>query len=135
MVIIGIRNYWEIIAVNVIMNNFMHNIVHVCMHRLLKNSLLTIQHYDDWKDRRRTLDQAFVRRWEMKLVNYVHLSLCSYYTSHSHFSYLRGLVPVYNSVVKRDLIEALREKADGTTKVLFKTEISRVSLQVISEVS
>ena len=51
-----------------------------------------------------------------------------------HFSYLRGLVPVYNSVAKRDLIEALREKADGTTQVPMKREFSRVSLQVISEV-
>ena len=49
-------------------------------------------------------------------------------------SYLRGLVPVYNSVAKRDLIEPLRPKADGTTTVPLKNEFSRLSLQVISEV-
>ena len=58
------------------------------------------------------------------------------YSNYTHiFSCLRGLVPVYNSVAKRDLIEALREKADGTTKVPMKTEFSCVTLQVISEVS
>ena len=51
-----------------------------------------------------------------------------------HSSYLRGLVPVYNSVVVKDLIEPLRAKADGTTSVPMKTEFSRISLQVISEV-
>ena len=42
----------------------MHTLLYICLYtcRLLKDSLLTIQHYDDWKDRRRTMDQAFVRR-------------------------------------------------------------------------
>ena len=44
-----------------------------------------------------------------------------------HSSYLRGLVPVYNSVVVKDLIEPLRAKADGTTSVPMKTEFSRIS--------
>ena len=35
--------------------------------RLLQNSLLTIQHWKDWKDRRRTLDQAFMRRYAIIL--------------------------------------------------------------------
>ena len=51
-----------------------------------------------------------------------------------HSSYLRGLVPVYNSVVVKDLIEPLRAKVDGTISVAMKTEFSRISLQVISEV-
>ena len=34
----------------------------------------------------------------------------------------------------KDLIDPLRAKADGTTSVAMKTEFSRVSLQVISEV-
>ena len=49
-------------------------------------------------------------------------------------SYLRGLVPIYNRVVVKDLIEPLRAKADGTTSVAMKTEFSRIALQVISEV-
>ena len=43
-------------------------------------------------------------------------------------------MPVYNSVAKRDLVEKLRDKADGTTKVIMKDELSRITLQVISEV-
>ena len=49
-----------------------------------------------------------------------------------HSSYLRGLVPVYNSVVVKDLIEPLRAKADGTTSVPMKTEFSRISLLIQS---
>ena len=50
-------------------------------------------------------------------------------------SYLRGLVPVYNTVSKRDMIEPLREKADGKTVVSMKTVFSKATLQVTSEVN
>ena len=60
------------------------------------------------------------------------VSLAMYVLLHS---YLRGLVPIYDSAVKRDLIEPLRAKADGSTRVPMKTEFSRISLQVISQVT
>ena len=50
------------------------------------------------------------------------------------YSYLRGLVPVYNSVVKSDLLEPLRAKADGKTTLSMKNEFSKVTLQVTSQV-
>ena len=53
---------------------------------------------------------------------------------YSLFSFLRGLVPIFNSVAANDLIDPLRAKADGTTEVIMKHEFSRVGLQVTSQV-
>ena len=50
------------------------------------------------------------------------------------YSYLRGLVPVYNTVVKTDLIDPLRAKADGKTTVSMINEFTKVTLQLISQV-
>ena len=32
-------------------------------NRFIKNCLITIRHYEDWKDRRHAFDQAFTRRY------------------------------------------------------------------------
>ncbi len=58
----------------------------------------------------------------------------SFYPLFLHCSYLKGLVPSFNSLVD-DFLEKLKPLADGKTVVPLKDHIQSFVLEVVSKVS
>lgn len=95
--------------------------------RVVINSLPLIPNYEEWKDRRRTFDNAFTRKcvftstWH-KLISFVH-------------RFLRSLVPHFNVVAKDHLLHSILLKASKGGVVMMKREFSEATLEAISTVS
>ena len=90
--------------------------------------MFTIQHYNDWKRRRRTFDPAFARRY----ITYGSVNITLYHTFCSH---LNSLVPQLNKVTREHFIDNLRIRADGETVVDLLKEFGNATLEVISMVN
>ena len=91
--------------------------------------MFTIQHYNDWKPRRRTFDPAFARRYWYCSRGYAHDVLITF------CSHLNSLVPQLNNVTREHFIDNLRSRADGETVVDMAKEFGNAMLEVISMVS
>ena len=97
-------------------------------YRFVRRSVFTIQHYDDWKPRRRTFDPAFARRYTGCHVQYTIILIIMF------LSHLNSLVPQLNKVAMEQ-IDNLRSRADGETVVDMAKEFGNAALEVISVVS
>ena len=56
------------------------------------------------------------------------------FSLHIYFSFLRSLVPQFNTVAKENLVHSVRLKAEGRTPAKMKEEFSNAALNTISRV-
>lgn len=89
-----------------------------------------LQHYDEWKDRRRAFDPAFAKRYCQIRKRH---TFATYSIALCH-SYLKDLVPVFNKAAKSVIEEKMKTNADGRTVVDIKEVFYQVAFQIISQV-
>lgn len=109
----------------------------LCLYiRVVPNSFFVLEKYSDWKPRRLTYNPAFSRKWGFieSLANGRCKSFIICYLP-QQLSYLLGLVPKINQVVKEELIDQLNEKADGQTLVDVREYYAAYTMQVLTRVS
>ena len=92
-----------------------------------------MQHYDEWKGRRRAFEPAFARRSSIGSQYRQTYTMCIYvlYCFHSN---LKELVPVFNKAAKSVIEERMSSSADGKTVVDLKEVFYQVAFQIISQV-
>ncbi len=94
--------------------------------RFVGKSILTIESYEEWKDRRKNYDPSFSRRSACSWLYY-------YYDRIIIIRSLDDLIPQFNKVINKYLVKNLKDSIDsGKTIVDMKSLFSKVTLEVIS---